>query len=96
MSWWEWVLIWIVLLVAALLFLFILLRHLWGKLKLLFAELSIASDRLAAVADELERLEQRQHTDPEPAAVFEDPSRLRAQRFAARTKQRGTGRRTRT
>jgi hypothetical protein len=95
-SWWEWVLIWIVLILAAVFFLFILFRQLWRKLKLLFAELTIASDRLSAIADELERLEQRQHTDPEPAAVFDDPSRLRAQRFAARTKHRGTGRRTRT
>jgi hypothetical protein len=95
-SWWLWVLLWLALAVAALLFLFVLFRQLWRKLKLLFADLSTATERLSAVADELERLEQQQRTDPEPAAVFDDPTRLRAQRFASRTKRRRSARRTRT
>jgi hypothetical protein len=95
-SWWLWVLIWLALAVGALVFLFVLFRQLWRKLTALFAELGTATERLSAVTEELDRLEQRRSTDPEPAAVFEDPSSLRAQRFRARTKQRGSGRRTRT
>jgi hypothetical protein len=95
-SWWLWVLIWIALAVGALFFLFVLFRQLWRKLKLLFAELSTATERLSAVADELERLDQQHRTDPEPAAVFEDPAHLRAQRFASRTKRGRSTRRTRT
>lgn len=96
MSWWLWVLIWIALALGALFFLFLMLRQLWRKLKLLFADLSTATERLSAVADELERLDQQHRADPEPAAVFEDPGRLRAQRFAARTKRGRSARRTRT
>jgi uncharacterized protein HemX len=95
-SWWLWVLIWVALALGALGFLFLLFRQLWRKLKLLFAELSTATERLSAVAEELERLDQQRSTDAEPAAVFEDPAQLRAQRFASRTKRRRPARRTRT
>jgi hypothetical protein len=95
-SWWLWVLLWIALALGALLFLFLLFRQLWRKLKLLFAELSTATERLSAVADELERLDQQRSTDAEPPAVFEDPRQLRAQRFVSRTKRRRSARRTRT
>jgi hypothetical protein len=91
-SWWLWVLIWLALLLGALFVLFVLLRGVWRKLRLLFADLGTASDRLAAVAAELERLQDRT-TASEPAAVFDDPARLRASRFAARTNQRGSRRR---
>jgi hypothetical protein len=95
-SWWLWVLIWLALAIGALLFLFVLFRQLWRKLKVLFVELDTASQRLSAVAEELERLERLQHTEPEPAAVFTDPSTLRAERFRSRSKRRTSGRRTRT
>ena len=96
MSWWLWVLIWIALFLGALVVLFLVLRQVWRKLKLLFRELSTATERLSAVTEELERLQERTVTDPEPAAVFERPADLRAQRFAARTKHRGPRRRTQT
>jgi flagellar biosynthesis/type III secretory pathway M-ring protein FliF/YscJ len=95
-SWWLWTLIWIALFVGALVVLFLLLRQVWRKLRLLFRDLSTATERLAAVTEELDRLQDRTSTDSEPAAVFERPVELRAQRFAARTKQRGSGRRTPT
>jgi hypothetical protein len=94
-SWWLWVLIWLALLLGALIVLFLLLRGVWRKLRLLFAELGTASDRLAAVSAELERLQDRTPAG-EPAAVFEDPARLRAGRFAARTRQRASRRRRAT
>ena len=96
MSWWLWVLIWLALAVGAVLFLFLMLRQLWRKLRALFTELSTATERLSAVAEELERLEDRRTTEAGPPAVFADPTGLRAQRFAARSKRQGSGRRTRT
>jgi predicted PurR-regulated permease PerM len=95
-SWWLWVLLWVVLVLGAIGFFFVLGRQLWRKLRLLFRELSTATDRLAAVTAELDRLQERTQTEPEPAAVFQHPTDLRAKRFAARTKQRGSRRRTRT
>jgi hypothetical protein len=94
-SWWLWVLIWLALGLGALFVLFLLLRSVWRKLKLRFAELSSATDRLAAVTEELERLQDRTPS-VEPAAVFESPADLRARRFAARTKHRRSRRRTPT
>ncbi len=96
MSWWLWVLIWVALVLGALGFLFLLLRQVWRKLRLLFSDLSTATERLSEVTRELERLEQRTGQGAEPAAVFEDPTTLRARRFAARTKQQRSRRRTRT
>lgn len=93
MSWWLWVLIWLALAVAAVVFLFLMLRQLWRKLRELFTELGTATERLSAVAEELERLEDRRSTDAQDPAVFADPAGLRAQRFAARTKRSGAGRR---
>jgi hypothetical protein len=95
-SWWLWVLIWLALAVGAVVFLFLMLRQLWRKLRELFTELGTATDRLSAVAEELERLEDRRSGEPESPAVFADPTRLRAQRFATRGKRQGSGRRTRT
>jgi hypothetical protein len=95
-SWWLWVLIWLALAVGAAGFLFLMLRQLWRKLRDLFTELGTATERLSAVAEELERLEDRRVTEPESPAVFADPTGLRAERFAARSKRQGSGRRTRT
>jgi 5'-3' exonuclease len=95
-SWWLWVLIWVLLVLGALLVFVLLALQLWRKLRLLFRELSTATERLSAVTEELERLQDRTTTDAEPAAVFDDPTTHRAKRYAARTKQRGSRRRTRT
>ena len=95
MSWWLWVLIWVLLFVGALTVFFLLLRQVWRKLRLLFDDLSTATERLSAVSEELERLQDRTPA-AEPVAVFEDPLTMRAQRFAARSKRRGSGRRTQT
>jgi hypothetical protein len=94
-SWWLWVLIWVALCLGALGFLFLLLRGVWRKLRLLFTELGVASDRLSAVTEELERLQERTPATADPA-VFDKPNDLRAQRFAARTKRERSAHRTRT
>jgi hypothetical protein len=92
-SWWLWVLVWVLLVLFAPFFLFLLLRQVWRKLRLLLSDLSTASERLAAVTDELERLQDRLPAEPEPA-VFDRPTEHRARRFAAtRTKQRRSRRR---
>jgi hypothetical protein len=92
-AWWIWVLIWIALFLLAALVLFLLARSVWRKLRLLFSDLGTASDRLAAVSAELERLQQQDPPGAEPAAVFQRPSVLRRQRFAGRTKQERRARR---
>jgi hypothetical protein len=95
-SWWLWVLVWVLLVLFAPFFLFLLLRQVWRKLRLLLSDLSTASERLAAVTDELERLQDRLPAEPEPA-VFDRPTEHRARRFAAtRTKQRRSRRRSQT
>ena len=96
MSWWLWVLIWAALVVGAVAFLFLMLRRLWRQLRLLFADLGTATDRLTAVSAELERLQERTERADPPATVFDQPGRLRQQRFRDRSKQRGSRRRTRT
>jgi hypothetical protein len=88
-SWWLWVLIWALLCLGALAFMFLLLRQLWRKVRLLFAELGTATDRLSAVTDELERLDQRVQANPDPA-VFDNPGELRAERFVTRGRRSGS------
>jgi hypothetical protein len=58
----RWVLLWIVLVLAAGVVLGLLGRSLWRKTKTLTAELSAASDRLAAVSATLAEL-----AEPSPA-----------------------------
>jgi len=95
-SWWLWVLIWVLLVLCALLFLFLLVRQVWRKLRLLARELSTASERLAAVTDELQRLQDRSPDAPQPA-VFDSPTEHRTRRFTAtRTKQRRSRPRSQT
>jgi hypothetical protein len=55
----SWVLLWIVLLLAAVLVLGLLGRTVWRKAKALTAEVTVASERLAAVADSLAELSAR-------------------------------------
>lgn len=93
MSWWVWVLVWVVLVLGAGFVLFLLLRQVWRSLRSLGREMATASERLSAVTEELQRLQDRAPTPPEPA-VFDRPTEHRARRFAAaRTKQRATRRR---
>ena len=87
MTWWEWTLVWVVLAAAALGVFALIARGLWRKATALVAELGTASDRLSAVADELETISVTA-AQPDELAVFASPTRLRQERFvAARTRR---------
>ena len=96
MSWWLWVLIWILLFLAALAFLGLLGRRLWKQLRGLTRELGTATDRFSAVLEELERLPDKDASPAPEAAVFSDPVALRAEQLRRRTRPKGSRRRTRT
>jgi hypothetical protein len=91
-TWWVWTLVWVVLVAGALGVLFLVGRSLFRKGMALAGELGQASERLSAVAEELQTLSDTRTAD-EPA-VFADPTRLRQERFLAR-KARPTGDRAR-
>lgn len=86
MSLWWWVLIWAVLVLAALGVLAVLALGLWRRLKLLLSELSTASDRFAEISAKMELLAERAE-EREPA-VFTDPLELRQERFLAQREHR--------
>lgn len=77
MSWYWWVLIWVVVLFLALGVLVLIGRSLFGKAKELARELGTATDRLSQASQGLQDLAERQ-SDP---AVFTSASRLRQERF---------------
>ena len=87
MTWWAWTLLWLVLVIGAAGYLFLLLRALWRKLSALFTELGAAAELMGTVSEQLEALNEaaaaasaRSGTaEPEPA-VFADPQVLRRQR----------------
>jgi hypothetical protein len=79
---WWWVLIWVLLVVIAVAYLASRAWGLWGQVKELTAEVSRASQTVAALHAETERL-----GEPVPAtepAVFGDPRQLRRERDATR------------
>lgn len=73
-----WFLTWTVLVVLALLVLGRLAWSVFRKGVALLREMGEASERLSAIADQVEKLTE-QRSAPEPA-VFEDPHRLRRER----------------
>jgi hypothetical protein len=83
--WYGWVLVWLLLLIGAVGVLFLFARSLWGKAKLLLAELTVASDRLQAATDGLQQLADTSAARPD---VFTPPLQLRQERFLA---GRGSG-----
>ena len=68
--------------------LFLLGRSAYRKAKQLFGELSVASERLSLMSDQLQELQRRSGQSAEPA-VFASPSRLRQQRHLDRTGRTG-------
>jgi hypothetical protein len=91
-TWWTWTVLWIVLVVGALYFLFVVGRSLFRKGMALVDALGAATERLSAVTDELQSLTERPPTAEEPA-IFADPAQLRAARFVARRRGRDRSRR---
>ena len=88
MTWWEWALIWVVLVIGTAWVLFLLGRSLWRKSMALFAELGTAAERLTVLSEEFETLG-RATAQQADLAVFDSPARLRQERAA------GPGRRAR-
>ena len=89
MPWWGWVLIGVVLFLAAAAVLTSLGLSLYRQFKALFRELGEASDRLSAVSAEIQELSRRVQ---EPA-VFENPAELRQERLLSRRRERGSEKR---
>lgn len=78
-----WILIWVVLVAIAVLYLWSRARVTWRGTTALGSELAAASDRLAAVQAQVERI--GESTDAiQKLAVFEHPVELRAERQATR------------
>jgi hypothetical protein len=76
---WWWVMIWVLLVVAAGGYLGIRAWGLWGQAKELGSELAVAQRRLDTVQGQLELLGE-QIGSPEQLAVFADPATARKQR----------------
>jgi hypothetical protein len=93
-TWWVWTLLWVVLVVAALGVLFLIGRGLWRKAIALLSELGTATERLSAVADELDTINAAAER-AEELAVFANPTQLRQERIVAgRRRHRAAGRGT--
>jgi hypothetical protein len=96
-SLWWWLLIWALLILAALGFVALLGWGLWKQLRALVRELGTASERLSAVLGELERAPAVAAQEPD---VFDDPatvrSRVRRRGANAKTSRSGARRRTGT
>jgi hypothetical protein len=85
-AWWLWVLLWLLMAVAAAMYFFTLGRSLWRKASAFFTELAEAADRLSAVSEGLQELATR---TAEPAD-FTSPAQLRQDRIlAGRSPERG-------
>jgi hypothetical protein len=82
-TWWGWTLLWLVLVVGAAVYLFLLGRMLWRKVSALFTELGAASELMGSVSEQLEALNRVSAAvkpdDGEPA-VFADLQALRRKR----------------
>ena len=77
---WWWVLIWVLLVVIALAYLASRAWGVWGQVKELSAEVGRASQTVAALETQAQRLSER---EPAPElAVFGDPRALRRERLA--------------
>jgi hypothetical protein len=83
---WWWVLIWVLLVVIAVAYLASRAWAVWGQFKELTAEVSHASETVAALQEQTDRLADRA---PAPTPdVFGDPRQLRREREATRASLR--------
>jgi len=85
----RWVLLWVVLVLAAGAVLGLLGRSLWRKAKALTAEMTAASDRMSAVAASISELSQQAASIGEDArfAYGEPPGEPRGSRRAGRRRR---------
>ena len=85
MSWYWWVLVWLVVVLLALGVLALLGLSLFRKARALLNEVTTAADRLGAVSDSLQELAERT-SDP---AVFTPASQLRQEQILAGRHRQG-------
>ncbi len=92
LPWWGWVLVWLLLLVGGAAWVWVLSTRVWGKTKVLAAEVQ----RAGALVAELEAraAELRELDDPFPA-VLRDPREVRAEGRALRREHRDARRQRR-
>jgi hypothetical protein len=88
-TWWLWILLWILLVAGSLALAFLALRSLWRKGMALARELADVSDQFAALADDRGAQPGAGSGAPEtdgtgPLAVFRSPVQLRVERLQAR------------
>jgi len=88
---WAWTVLWIVLVVGAAAFLFVIIRSLWRKVMALVRELGAAADRLSAVSAELGAMAGA--AEQEEPAIFSDPAELRRRRYLSSREPAGGSRR---
>lgn len=89
-SGWFWVLLWLIIISGTVVILFLIGRSLWHQAVALGRELSLASERVEALTEELGRLEATTPVQSEPA-IFASPAKLRLERARCRG-GRGRGR----
>jgi hypothetical protein len=89
-SGWFWVLLWLIIISGTIVVLFRLGTSLWHQAVALGRELSLASERVEALTEELAKLEIPAPEPPEPA-IFASPAKLRLER-ARQGGGRGRGR----
>ncbi|WP_298806494.1 hypothetical protein [uncultured Pseudokineococcus sp.] len=101
MTWWMWVLLWLVLVVGAAVVLLRLGLGLWRKGLAGLAEVERASQVAAELSEQVSRLQAEKPREPVVTTAFDDPVALRrertqrlAQRTRARRRQAGRGSRT--
>ncbi len=81
LPWWGWLTLWVVLVGASALWLFVLARRVWGSARALTAQVA----RTGAMVSEIEaRVDELREADPLPTAVTQDPARLREEYRAQR------------
>ena len=90
MSGWMWFLLWAVLVVGSLVVFALVGRSLWHKAAALGEELAVASDRFAAIQEQLDKLDS---DDLEELAVFAVPLSLRQDREIQRMRRERARRR---
>jgi hypothetical protein len=79
-TWWAWVLLWVVLVAAAALVLYLAARRLFRQGAALARELGDAAETLAAVSARLDRLDRLDAAGADPAALApgSSPARRRS------------------
>ncbi|MFC6706989.1 hypothetical protein [Flexivirga alba] len=87
MSWWQWVLLWILLAVLGTAYLGWRVWRLWAPLKRLGSELAIAQEQLAAIEAKIDTLDE-QLRSVDDLAVLQDPAQLRRHRSDLKAQQR--------